>query len=58
MHYSLFKDTQFVVKDPLKLKSTINTCLINLNITSYYSFLLNIYEYQEYSFFDDYTMIN
>ena len=45
MHGLLFKDTNLVAKDPLKLNNAINTCLINLNITLYHVSLLNTCEY-------------
>ena len=48
IHGSLFKDTHFVAKDLLKLDNAINTYLINLNITLYPAFLVNIYEYLKY----------
>ena len=50
MHGSLFKDRNFVrtiathTKELLKLSNTINTCLIKLNISFYYSLLLNTCE--------------
>ena len=48
MHGSSFKNRHFVRLRPkalLKLNYTINTCSIRLNITLYYSWSLNIFEY-------------
>ena len=41
IHVSLFKDLNFVTKYPRKRDNSISTCLISLNIISYYSYSLN-----------------
>ena len=55
----LFKDIHvmkletfiMLTNDPLKLNNAINNSFINLNIISYYSFSLNIYEYHQHQLF-------
>ena len=37
MYGSLFKDTYFIAKGPLKLNDAKSTCLISQNIILYYS---------------------
>ena len=51
IHVMKFETFIMLTNDPLKLNNGINTSFINLNIISYYSFSLNIYEYHQHQLF-------
>ena len=40
---SMFRDTNFIANDQLKLDNVIQSCLITINIILYYSFSLDIH---------------